>query len=200
MSIAQSPAADAERQRAQLALRDRSRAARAAMSDRDRDRASMKIADRVVRAHWFRRARNVACYLPMHDEVDTWFVIKRAWQMKKRIFVPIVERKYTMKFRELVPQSMLAPNRFGILEPLAGTTIAPHALHVVLTPVVAFDGGNRRIGMGGGYYDRTFAFLRNRRQLLRPKLVGLAFACQRVEKIAANPWDIRTFCIVHDAD
>jgi 5-formyltetrahydrofolate cyclo-ligase len=53
--------------------------------------------------------------------------------------------------------------------------------------------------MGGGYYDRTFAFLRGRRQLLKPKLVGLAFACQEVPPIAANPWDIRLFSVITES-
>jgi 5-formyltetrahydrofolate cyclo-ligase len=66
----------------------------------------------------------------------------------------------------------------------------------VLTPLVAFDEQHNRIGMGGGYYDRSFAFLKNRKQLIQPKLIGLAFDCQRVEKITANPWDIRLYSVI----
>jgi 5-formyltetrahydrofolate cyclo-ligase len=54
--------------------------------------------------------------------------------------------------------------------------------------------------MGGGYYDRTFSFLRGRNALLRPKLVGVAFACQQVEKIPVNPWDIGLYRILTEED
>ena len=69
-------------------------------------------------------------------------------------------------------------------------------LDVVITPLVAFDEYGHRIGMGGGYFDRTFSFLGNRQSWFHPKLVGLAFACQKVEKIQPNPWDIRLFCTI----
>ena len=71
-------------------------------------------------------------------------------------------------------------------------------LDVVITPLVAFDGEMNRIGMGGGCFDRTFAFLKRRKVYLRPKLIGVAFACQQIEKVNANPWDIRLFQIITD--
>jgi 5-formyltetrahydrofolate cyclo-ligase len=83
--------------------------------------------------------------------------------------------------------------------PDKGDVIAAHKLDLVLLPLVAFDDNRQRIGMGGGYYDRTFSFLRGRRQLLKPKLVGLAFACQKVPEIVASPWDIRLYCIITES-
>jgi len=54
--------------------------------------------------------------------------------------------------------------------------------------------------MGGGFFDRSFAFLKHKKRWLRPKLIGLAFACQKVDKIETNPWDIRLYSVISDAD
>jgi 5-formyltetrahydrofolate cyclo-ligase len=62
--------------------------------------------------------------------------------------------------------------------------------------VVAFDARRHRVGMGSGYFDRCFAFLKHNRQWQRPKLIGVAFECQRVEKIVPNPWDVRLYKLV----
>ena len=176
-------------------LRRKCRAARASLSVDERRSASLRIARKITATAVFRSGKRVATYLPMPEEVDTWPLIGRAWRMKKRVFVPVLESESGMRFRELSPNSDLATNAYGILEPRYGEYIRARELDVVLTPVVAFDDRRHRIGMGGGYYDRTFAFLRHRSKFLRPKLIGLAFACQQVEKITPNPWDIRLFRI-----
>ncbi len=173
--------------------------ARSQMNGDDRQIASQKIASAVARSSWFSRSRLLACYLSTESEVGTWSVISRAWQMKKRVFAPVVGKKGRMRFHEVTPDSLLVSNRYGLLEPLDGEFLPARSLHIVLTPLAAFDAEQNRIGMGGGYYDRTFAFLKNRRLLFQPKLIGLAFDCQRVEKIAANPWDIRLYSIVTES-
>jgi len=198
MSKAQSPLAISDPRRAQITLRKNARAARAGLSEDERERASEKIADTVIRSSWFRRSKLVACYLPMPEEVDTWTLIDRAWRMKKRIFAPIIKKNLAMQFCELTAESKLVFNQYGLREPQDGEIIEPRALDLVITPVVAFDDDCNRLGMGGGYFDRTFSFLRHRQYLFHPKLIGLAFSCQRVEKIAPNPWDIRVFRVIDE--
>jgi len=105
-----------------------------------------------------------------------------------------------MVFRELLPDTPLLKNRFGIWEPAIGTIISPKAIDVVITPLAAFDEQRNRVGMGGGYFDRCFAFLAHRRQWLRPKLIGVAFNCQKVEKIVPNPWDIRLYRVFTESN
>ena len=199
MSKATSPAAISDDRQATIAMRNAARAARAALSSHERENASEKIADTVIRSSWFRRSKFIACYLPMQEEVDTWPLIDRAWRMKKRIFAPIIKKNLTMEFCELTAESKLVFNQHGIPEPQDGEIIAPRALDLVITPVVAFDTDGNRIGMGSGYFDRTFSFLGNRQYLFHPKLIGLAFSCQRVEKIAPNPWDIRVFRVIDES-
>lgn len=180
----------------QSSLRQFGRAARAAISDEQKAIASDVIAEKVITSSWFQRAAHVACYLPADDEVNTWEIISRAWRQKKRVFAPVLKKNRRMQFVEITPNSDLRLNRFGIYEPIDGAIVTARVLDIVLTPVVAIDNDRRRIGMGGGYFDRTFSFLRHRQNWLHPKLVGLAFACQKVEKITPNPWDIRLFCTI----
>jgi 5-formyltetrahydrofolate cyclo-ligase len=89
-------------------------------------------------------------------------------------------------------------NRFGIPEPARrGRQLCPaRTLNLVLLPLVGFDAGCNRIGMGKGYYDRSFAFLRARQHWQRPLLIGLAHECQRIETIAPRPWDVPLDAVV----
>lgn len=177
-------------------IRKYGRTARSTLSRDERENASEKIAENVIQSSWFQRSKYVACYLPVPGEVDTWRIIARAWRMKKRIFAPVVEKKGRLMFWEITPESDLYTNHYGLYEPCYGNSITARMLDIVITPLVAFDSHNHRIGMGGGYFDRTFSFLSHRNTFLHPKLIGIAFACQEVEKISPNPWDIRLFRVI----
>jgi 5-formyltetrahydrofolate cyclo-ligase len=169
------------------------------MTETERVSASATIANRVVRMPAFVHSRLVACYLSIGSEVDTSAIILRAWRMKKRIFVPNTRGGGQLTFHEIRPDSEFASGPFGIPQPTGGAVLAASRFDLVIVPVVAFDSDHHRIGMGGGYYDRTFSFLRHRKLFLKPKLVGVAFECQKIEKIAPNPWDIGLFRIFTEA-
>ena len=174
-------------------LRSKSLRARREMNVVDRAVASQIICNKVTRSREFSAAEFIACYLPMRDEVDTHLVIERGWRANKRIFVPITRNNGEMFFREIRPDTPLVRNSMSIWEPDLGEVISPRELQLVITPTVAFDSENHRIGMGGGYYDRCFSFLRHRKLWFKPKLIGVAFNCQKVEKISPNTWDIRLY-------
>ena len=174
-------------------IRRAGREARLSLSDEQRENLSLSIAERVAAASEWRRATRIASYIPMSDEVDTWPITERAWRMGKRIFVPVIKKKSVMRFIELTAGSRLARNRFGLLEPDDGAELRPDEFDIVLTPLVAFDDRGNRIGMGGGFYDRAFAFMNNRLRYRRPKMFGLAFACQQTPRVPASPWDIPVF-------
>lgn len=177
----------------QTGLRKSALAARRSLGVEARNAASTVIANRVIRSHEFAAANTIACYLPMRDEVDPGRIIERAWRAKKRVFAPVTGQKGKMTFRPLAPDTRLERNHFGLWEPISAPVVAVKALDLIITPLVAFDSERNRIGMGGGYFDRSFAFLKHRKHWLRPKLIGLAFECQEVEAIVPNPWDIRVY-------
>jgi len=180
-------------------LRAKALRARREMRHDVREKSSAIICERVIRSHVFSSSHCIACYMPMHDEVDTLDIIERAWRANKRIFVPVLRKRREMLFREIHPESPLERDSFGLWEPTTGEFISPRELDLVITPTVAFDEKNNRIGLGSGYFDRCFSFLRHRKYWFRPKLVGVAFECQKVEEISPNPWDIRLYRVISDA-
>jgi 5-formyltetrahydrofolate cyclo-ligase len=174
-------------------LRTDARKARRSMTARERARASRQITDRFLNSRYFMASDTIGCYVSSWDEVDTSAIIERAWCAKKRIFLPVTGARRIMRFRETLPETELAVNDFGLWEPVSGSSIDVSELDVVVTPLLAFDSQRNRIGMGGGFFDSTFAFLRDRRNWLRPKLIGIAFECQRVPEIVPHPWDLPVF-------
>ena len=81
-------------------------------------------------------------------------------------------------------------NKFGIAEPKPDVSaiILPGQLDIIFMPLVAFDDQGQRLGMGGGFYDRTLASLPQ--GCNKPLLVGLAHQCQQVDMVPAEPWDV----------
>ena len=181
-------------------LRQKALHARRNMTPFERGEASEIITEKIGRSPLFNAATLIACYLPMGDEVDTRAIIARAWRANKRVFVPVMRNHYQMIFREIGPDTTLLRNRMKIWEPNSGDIVSPTELQVVITPTVAYDDDGHRIGMGGGYYDRCFSFLRHRKVWLKPKLLGVAFKCQKVEKITPNTWDIPLYRIYDESN
>jgi 5-formyltetrahydrofolate cyclo-ligase len=177
-------------------LRLDARAARRSLSAAERTRASRTITDRFLNSRHFLGSETLGCYVSTWEEVDTGAIIERAWRANKRVFLPVTTMSGGMRFCETLPETVLARNHFGLWEPLNSAAIELRQLDVVVTPLVAFDDHGNRLGMGGGYFDRAFAFLRQRSHWLHPKLIGIAFECQRVEKISPNPWDIPVFRVL----
>ena len=169
------------------------------MTAEERAAASRRITDRFLNSRFFLGSETIACYVSTWDEVDTSAIIERAWCAKKRVFLPVTAAHGRMVFRQTMPGTELARNDFGLWEPVSGALIDARRLDVVVTPLVAFDTRKNRVGMGGGYFDRTFAFLGNRSTWLQPKLIGVAFESQRVQKITRNPWDIPVFRVLTEA-
>jgi len=135
----------------------------------------------------------------MDDEVDVLPIISRCWAASKPVFLPVTSPGRRLRFVEVLRKTCLRRSGFGLLEPSHGAEIHPLELDTVVVPVVAFDNAHRRIGMGGGYYDTTFSALGRPRAPRRPKLVGVAFECQKVRKIKANPWDIALCDVLTEA-
>jgi 5-formyltetrahydrofolate cyclo-ligase len=176
-------------------LRCAGKSARQNLKREERNAASETICAAAINSTLFEQANLIACYLASDDEVNCRRLIERAWRMKKRIFLPVLQKHSELKFVEFLSDSKTRTNKYGLEEPVGDNEIDPHILDLVFTPLVAFDLQGNRIGMGGGYYDRTFSFLNEQHNESRPTLVGLAFDCQRVEQIGASTWDIPLFSV-----
>lgn len=151
------------------------------------------------------RARRFAAYLSNDGEPDLGLLLYRAAAMGKRAYLPALHGN-SLWFLPMTSDLPMVENRFGIPEPGChpGDRLKPYALDLVLVPLVAFDAAGSRLGMGGGYYDRSFAYLKHRSRWQRPRLIGVAFEFQRAETIPLRPWDVRldgisTECGLHQA-
>jgi 5-formyltetrahydrofolate cyclo-ligase len=171
-------------------IRKRCLEARRRLTAVERHAASDAIVRQLLRSNLFARSQTIGVYFSMYDEVDLDGFIRTAWACGKKLFAPRILRKHEMFFVELGPDSLVIRNRYGIWESRNGQVRAARTLDWIVVPMVAFDTDMHRIGMGGGYYDRALAFARHTQAVRLPRLTGVAFACQEVAAISANPWDI----------
>lgn len=177
------------------ALRLRIRQRRRALSGAQRQTAQRQAERRLRRLSPLWRARSVAIYLAVDGEADPAKIAAGALMRRQRVYAPVLHGE-TLRFARLTNDTPLRRNRFGILEPAVADCIDPRRLDVVLTPLVAFDDAGTRIGMGGGYYDRCFSFLKQRTRWIRPRLIGLAYEFQRLPTVSRSAWDVPLWAAV----
>jgi 5-formyltetrahydrofolate cyclo-ligase len=159
------------------------------------------LAHRTARHALVLNSQRIAAYLAADGEIDPYPLVQALWALGKTIYLPVLVpfTRQKLWFARFNPSDKLVHNRFGIEEPVRRRLIKPCALDLVLTPLVAFDGSGHRIGMGGGYYDRSFAFLRRRRYWRKPHLLGLAYELQKLPAIIPNDWDIPLDAVATEA-
>ncbi|MCW9058531.1 MAG: 5-formyltetrahydrofolate cyclo-ligase [Gammaproteobacteria bacterium] len=175
-------------------VRKRLRDARRALSPEQRVAHAEALAWHLARQPLFLTSRRIAAYLPVDSEMDPMPLVWRAWELGKTVYLPVLvpyghNRLWFAPFREGDP---LVRNRFGIAEPLRIHRERANAieLDLVLAPLVGFDARGNRLGMGGGFYDRSFAFLNRRQCWKKPRLIGLAHECQQVPRLDGASWDV----------
>lgn len=157
----------------------------------------------------WRQARSVALYVSLPDELDTAPLLDAAWQAGKTLYLPRVRQQYgLMDFVAVRGREELRPGPFQLLEPLdslpgfgpeeAGTAFRPD---VFIVPGLGFDRQGRRLGFGGGYYDRFLSGVRAQGGDAGPcPFVGLCFHCQLQDALPAEPWDERMTHICTDRE
>lgn len=142
----------------------------------------------------FRHSRRIAFYIASRGEIDPSPLLAMALEAGKRPYLPILKRRPAtgLWFAPYQDGDRLITNRFGIPEPKLRhrEIVMPWALDMVFVPLVAFDATGNRLGMGGGYYDRTFACRLQRTHWRGPWLIGLAHEFQRVSSLPKQVWDI----------
>lgn len=171
-------------------LRQRYRGLRASLDDRTQRENARLLQCNVASEPAYLAARQVAAYIAIKGEIDVRPIIDEGVVRGVQFYLPIL-RDEQMVFAPWSPGEPLQKRGFGLLEPDVDDSrwCNPAALDLVLTPLVAFDQDCNRIGQGGGFYDRAFAFKKigaNR----QPLLLGVAHDCQRHRQLHAQPWDV----------
>ncbi|MGD8941243.1 MAG: 5-formyltetrahydrofolate cyclo-ligase [Gammaproteobacteria bacterium] len=176
-------------------LRKRLREQRRSLSAHERKRFSEQLAKNFAKTKLFRNSKHIAFYLANDGELDLLPLMQIAWRMKKHCYLPILSppfQQHMLYFARYQKGDPLSLNQFAIAEP----RVSPRhwrtgrRLNLVLTPLVAFDARGNRLGMGGGYYDRTFAYLRHQHRWRRPRLAGIAYDFQQVDRLERSSWDV----------
>lgn len=142
-----------------------------------------------------RRGTIVSGFLPIRSEVDIRPLMARLRERGARLCVPVILDRSTIVFRELVPGAALVSTGFGTSGP--GPDAAVLDPEVMLVPLSAFDGIGHRIGYGAGHYDRAIDRLHQKG--LNPRLIGIAFDCQEVPSVPAEPHDVRLDAILTES-
>lgn len=172
-------------------LRQELRQRRKAVIGDRREQKSLAAANNVMRYIQSRpEVEAVGVFLSLDEEIDTHPLIKQLWAEKYAVFLPVVVTKNApLYWRRFLPDTILMPDAMGIPAPTLENdaqrrNIAPNFF---ILPLVGYDQYGNRLGMGGGYYDRSFV---GKVRGDAPWLVGLAYACQAVDLLPIRSWDI----------
>jgi len=172
-------------------IRNQTRKARRALSPRQQADATNAVMERVLTHPRISVAKTLALFLSFDGELDTKPLIDALWRRGQQVYLPVLHpfSPGHLLFLRYEAHTPLVINRLHISEPKLDITgiLPPSRLDVLFTPLVAFDADGRRLGMGGGFYDRTLQHWR-RESGFYP--IGLAHDCQQVDAVPVEPWDI----------
>lgn len=175
-------------------LRKRLRETRNALAPAERRAAARGLYRQLSQHPLFRRAKTIALYLPNDGEIDPRPLLRTAQKRGKHTYLPVLSPwpRTKMVFQRVRPGERMRPNRFRIAEPTARLRQQRRvwALDLVLLPLVGFDEQGGRLGMGGGFYDRSLAYRARRSTWRKPTLLGLAHECQKVDRLQQAGWDV----------
>lgn len=176
------------------ALRRLLRQRRRALGRSQQRRAARDLYKCIAQHPLLRRARSLALYLPADGEIDPSLIRHACWRRGIAVYLPLLADwpRTHMSFQRIERGERLRRNRFGIPEPQRNRARQRKAwtLSLLLMPLVGFDAQGGRLGMGGGFYDRALAWRTRRPHCHSPKLIGLAHACQQVDALPLEPWDV----------
>jgi 5-formyltetrahydrofolate cyclo-ligase len=174
-------------------IRSQLREQRRSLSTSQQNHYADQITSILTRQDFFLRAKRVGVYLANDGEVDLSPIIDICLKSRKNCYLPVLHPLgyKRLHFAAFNQRSHMTTNCFGICEPsLKHAKLAPiWSLDLILMPLVSFDRHGNRLGMGGGYYDRTLSFM-SMKKSPAPQLVGLSYSFQELPKIVAQDWDI----------
>ena len=171
-------------------LRQQIRKTRANLTALQQQQAEDSITQQALALIEERNAQHIALYVSFDGEISTEKLIKTLWAQGKQVYLPVLHpfNPNHLLFLRYLPDTPMLKNKFGIWEPkLNVQSVLPlEELDILFTPLVAFDKQGNRLGMGGGFYDRTLQHWQ--KSSFIP--VGLAHQCQQVEQLPTEAWDV----------
>lgn len=171
------------------------RTRRRCVSAVERQQAAQAVVRHVMSWPVWDTATRIAAYWACDGELDPMPLLEQSWASGKQVYLPVLvgSPPSTLRFALFQAGCPMHRNRFAIPEPAVPSEewLPPSELHLVMTPLVAFDATGTRLGMGGGFYDRSFAFLHDPYyQGYRPRLLGLGYEFQRLAELNRQSWDV----------
>ena len=179
-------------------LRQRNRKLRAGLDAAKLAEAAKCLAQRILALDEYHQSQQLAAYFAVNGEIGLDPVIDHALAAGKQVYLPNLDQQ-ALRFSPYFHAQKMRINKFQLPEPDVDETemLVPGELDLVLAPLVVFDSERNRIGMGGGFYDRSFAFRKNP-ESTTPVLIGVAHEIQKVDRINPQDWDVRLDMIVTD--
>jgi 5-formyltetrahydrofolate cyclo-ligase len=156
------------------------------------ERAGEQLVGQCTKLPELKAGHHIAVYLSVDGELNTTPLIHWLWQTGKSVYLPVIHPFSSghLLFLRYENQTPMRFNQYGIREPILDQrgVIPTQTLDIIFTPLVGFDTLGHRLGMGGGYYDRTLAQWFQTGDGAKP--IGLAHDCQQVERLPIESWDI----------
>ncbi len=189
--MTKSAPADLPQQR--RSLRKNLRQQRNALDFSTQENHAFSLSQHLSRNSLFKRSKHIAAYLAEDGEIDPAYLIQNAWQAQKKVYLPVLAPfSNRLYFAPYTKNSKMKLNRFKIAEPDVHPKywLKPQQLNLILMPLVGFDAKGNRLGMGGGFYDRSLSFTHFRKNAYQPYLIGLAHELQKIDRLPHQPHDV----------
>ena len=170
-------------------LRKTLRRTRRQLSRHAQSRAEQQSLWRLHQHHKFKSAKRIGLYLHAFGEVRTRQLILLSFAQGKQVYLPMICNMNQHLVWVKISQSQylaqrFAPHHLGMQQPMQSRGLAVNQLDLLIVPLLACDRHGVRLGMGGGFYDRTLA-----RHPHIPYRLGLAHDFQMVDQLNRQPWD-----------
>ena len=176
-------------------LRATLRARRQGLSAGERMQAAEAVSNRLLTHPLFNQPGYVAGYWAMGGELPL-HVLQMRLRTDQVWCLPCIQPDNSLRFAPWRPGDLLESNRFGIPEPAltADAQLSAEDMAVILVPLLGFTRRGGRLGMGGGFYDRSLAF--RSQTATGPVLLGVGYSLQELDELPEQPWDIALDAVV----
>jgi 5-formyltetrahydrofolate cyclo-ligase len=175
-------------------LRKQLKTKRLHLSHQQQNRISAKIATNLRKAPEYLAAKTIALYLPVNGEADPRSLVAENTDPDKKFYLPVLspQQDKHLLFARWNNETQFVDNIYNIPEPILtrSNQLPAKKFDLIIMPLLGFDKQGNRLGMGGGYYDRTFSFKQHTRESRKPFLLAYAYAFQECQALSTQPWDI----------